>query len=63
MNGHLAHPPTHSRTHARAHACMHAALSTMSGQQPFGLTNTCYFGGQFWDLFPKVNVTSARYHQ
>jgi len=36
-------------------------MSTMVGQQPFGLTNTCYFGGQIWDIMPKTDLTSAKY--
>jgi len=33
----------------------------MTGQQPFGQNNTCYFGGTFYDLSPKFDLDSAKY--
>ncbi|KAM3569686.1 hypothetical protein VYU27_008228 [Nannochloropsis oceanica] len=39
------------------------ALSMMTGQQPFGQNNTCYFGGTFYDLLPKFDLDSAKYQK
>ena len=41
--------------------CINTALSMMTLQRPFDETNTCYFGGTFYDISPKLDLGSIKY--